>query len=289
MTTIALKDRFSTRARAFWAATRLGWAIESNWTDPFVFLTYQIVRPLFGALILVVMYHVVRGVKADPGTFAQIYVANAFFIIVLQSLIVIGSVVFEDRERYEMLRYVYLAPMGLGPYILARGASHVTATSASVLITLLMGVICFNVHLHLHWIGVPYFVVTLFLGIIATLALGLMLAGLTMLLAHHGMLMPEGVSGVLYLCCGVVFSIDMLPGPLAAIGRLMPWTYWLEGFRRVFLGSTFNPSLASLSDGMILLRLTLLTAATCVVGWSTLMGAQRIAVARGKLDEKTDH
>lgn len=40
---------------------RLGWAIESNWTDPFVFMTYQIVRPLFSALILVLMFKVVAG------------------------------------------------------------------------------------------------------------------------------------------------------------------------------------------------------------------------------------
>src|SRR5207245_378590 len=39
----------------FW----LGWKIESNWTDAFRFLTYQIARPDGGALLLVFMYFAV--------------------------------------------------------------------------------------------------------------------------------------------------------------------------------------------------------------------------------------
>lgn len=289
MTNAVITSSLGTRARQIWAAVRLGWAIESNWTDPFVFMTYQIIRPLFGTLILVVMYRVIRGTQADPMTFAQIYVGNAFFILVMQSILIIGLIVFEDRERYEMFRYIYLTPLGLGTYILARGASHVAATGASIVLTLALGVLGFGIQMNLGWAELPYFMATLSLGVIATLAMGLMLASATMLLAFHGQSMPEGVVGVLFLVSGVVFPVDILPGIFADIGRWLPWTYWLEGTRHVLLGASFNTSLAGLSDNAILFRLLFLTTALSGAAALTLHGARRIAVAKGKIDEKTDH
>lgn len=281
-------NSFSARCRQFWAAVRLGWAIESNWTDPFVFLTYQIVRPLFGTLILVIMYRVIRG-DADPMSFAQIYVGNAFFILVMQSVIVIGFIVFEDRERFEMFRYIYLSPIGLGSYLLARGASHIAATSASIVLTLALGVWGFGVPMHLGWSELPYFMAIMALGVIATLAVGLMLASATMVLTNHGQSTPEGVVGVLFLLSGVVFPVELLPGIFSDLGRLMPWTYWLEGIRHVLIGAPFNTSLAGLSDSAILLRLLLMTAAISLLAAATLYGAERLAVSNGKIDQKTDH
>ncbi|MDO9129565.1 MAG: hypothetical protein Q7U34_06835, partial [Anaerolineales bacterium] len=45
--------RVSESWRSFRIATWLGWQIESNWTDPFLFAVYSIVKPLAGASILV--------------------------------------------------------------------------------------------------------------------------------------------------------------------------------------------------------------------------------------------
>ena len=38
--------------RSLKMATWLGWQIESNWTDPFLFGIYTIAKPVSGALIL---------------------------------------------------------------------------------------------------------------------------------------------------------------------------------------------------------------------------------------------
>ena len=38
--------------RSFKVAAWLGWQIESNWTDPFLFAVYSIVKPLASAGIL---------------------------------------------------------------------------------------------------------------------------------------------------------------------------------------------------------------------------------------------
>ena len=39
--------------RSFRTAIGLGWAVESNWSDPFLFAIYTIAKPLAAALILV--------------------------------------------------------------------------------------------------------------------------------------------------------------------------------------------------------------------------------------------
>ena len=41
--------------RSFATATRLGWQMEANWTDPLLFFIYSVAKPLASALILVVM------------------------------------------------------------------------------------------------------------------------------------------------------------------------------------------------------------------------------------------
>jgi ABC-2 type transport system permease protein len=110
-----------------------------------------------------------------------------------------------------------------------------------------------------------------------------------MVLANHGQSTPEGVVGVLFLLSGVVFPVELLPGVFSDLGRLMPWTYWLEGIRHVLIGAPFNSSLAGLSDNVILLRLLLLTTGISLVAAATLYGAERLAVSKGKIDQKTDH
>ena len=45
--------------RSFRTAIGLGWAIESNWSDPFLFAVYTLAKPLAAAGILVVMFQVV--------------------------------------------------------------------------------------------------------------------------------------------------------------------------------------------------------------------------------------
>ena len=282
-------NRLRTIARSLATAGRLGWAIESNWTDPFVFVTYQVVRPLFGAFILVFMFRVVTGQPTSDLLFAQLYVGNAFFILVLQAMNGVGRVIFEDREHYEMIRYIYLAPVGLGTYLTGRGLSKIAATTAAVGITLVAGYLLFGISLHLPPGNIPYLAVALLMGIASMMALGIMLAAVTLVTAQHGFSMADGAGGVLFLLSGAVFSVDILPRWVVAISHVLPLTYWLEAIRRVLLGTPFIGSLSSLSDSQILWRLTLTTGATIMLAGLMLWGAERWAVATGKLDHKTDY
>ncbi len=68
-------------SRSFRVAAWLGWQIESNWTDPFLFAIYSIIKPLAGAAILVVMYSVITSGNFASPIFSYIYLGNAFLHI----------------------------------------------------------------------------------------------------------------------------------------------------------------------------------------------------------------
>ena len=74
--------RRSDSLRSFLVATWLGWQIESNWADPFLFAIYSIARPLASALILVVMYSVITDGAFQEPIFPYIYIGNALYILV---------------------------------------------------------------------------------------------------------------------------------------------------------------------------------------------------------------
>ena len=99
-------------ARARTAAW-LGWQVEGNWADPVLFAIYVLARPLATALILAAMYGAVRTHGAPAAVFVGFYVANAFHAYVNTVLVGLGWVVFEEREEYETLKYVYASPVGM--------------------------------------------------------------------------------------------------------------------------------------------------------------------------------
>ena len=49
----------------------LGWQMEANWTDPFLFFIYSVAKPVSAALILVVMLDIVSGGTATRSTAAS--------------------------------------------------------------------------------------------------------------------------------------------------------------------------------------------------------------------------
>ena len=66
--------------RSFRMAAWLGWQIESNWTDPFLFAIYSFVKPISTAAILVVMYGIITQGDFESPIFTYMYLGNAFYI-----------------------------------------------------------------------------------------------------------------------------------------------------------------------------------------------------------------
>src|SRR5512146_2225764 len=240
--------------RSFKVAAWLGWQIESNWTDPFLFAVYSIVKPLASAGILVIMYGIIA--KGNFGTpiFPYIYYGNAFYIYVGAVMAGISWAVSDDREHYKTLKYMYIAPIHIPVYWLGRGVARFLTGSIAVFITLAFGVLFLKVPLNLARVDWPLFVASLTVGIAMLSMMGLILASITLLIAHHFFLIGEAVASALYLLSGAIFPLDVLPAWLRPLGYAMPMTYWLELMRRSLSGNVAQafPTLARFSNLQLL-------------------------------------
>ena len=240
--------------RSFKVAAWLGWQIESNWTDPFLFAVYSIVKPLASAGILVIMYSIISKGNFGASIFPYIYYGNAFYIYVGAVMAGISWAVIDDREHYKTLKYMYIAPIRIPVYWLGRGVARFLSGSIAVVITLAFGVLFLHVPLDLMKVNWPLFILSLALGIAMLSMMGLILASITLLIAHHFFLIGEAVASALYLLSGAIFPLDVLPVWLRPLGYAMPITYWLELMRRSLSGNVAQafPTLARFSDLQLL-------------------------------------
>jgi ABC-2 type transport system permease protein len=272
--------------RSFRMAAWLGWQIESNWADPFVFAIYSLVKPLAGALILVFMYTVIAKDGLSSPLFPVVFVGNALFIYVPAVLAGISWTIIEDREHYGMLKYVYTAPVNVFAYLVGRGVAKAIVATVAVVLMLLLGTLGLGVPLRFAGIDWPLVAATLVLGSAMLSLFGILLGGVTLITARHNYGVGEAVAGGLYLLCGVVFPLDSLPTWLSSIGRAIPITYWLEGFRRALLGQGM-PLFSGLSDGALVAIIGGSTAVLAVVAVVAFRLAERRARAKGLLDMQT--
>jgi ABC-2 type transport system permease protein len=276
--------------RSFGTAAWLGWQIESNWTDPLLFALYSIVKPLSMAGIVVVLYAIVtRGDFSSP-VFASMYVGNAFYGYVSAVMVGMVMAVADDRERYQTLRSVYVAPVDVRFYLAGRGVARFLIATISVVITLAFGALFLRVKIRLGAVDWPLLLVTFAIGIVMLAMMGLALSGLALLLPDSSWSMGEATAGALFLFTGAIFPIDVLPGALRPLGYAMPITYWLELLRRALLGPGKSfATFANWSDGALLRSLS---------GLTLLLGAAALicfrlcdfqARERGLIDRTSGH
>ncbi len=232
----APRVRRSDTLRSFLVATWLGWQIESNWADPFLFAVYSIARPLASALILVVMYAVITNSAFQQPIFAYIYLGNALYILVGMVITGVSWAIIDDREHYRVAKHLYTAPLNGYSYLYGRGVARLIIGSISVVITIVFGILVFKLPIRLAAIDWPLLLSSMVLGVLALAGLGLIMGAWTMTMARHFWSVGDAVAGAMYLFSGAIFPIDTLPAWLRPIGYLLPVTYWLEAARRALLG-----------------------------------------------------
>ncbi|MBI0584442.1 MAG: ABC transporter permease [Methanomassiliicoccus sp.] len=279
--------------RTFRYAAWLGWQMESNWTRPWLFLLYSIVRPIAATLILVVMFLVIKqGVADDPVMFTYVFLGATFFMYVAQVMMGATQVIMEDREHYQTLRQIYIAPISLKVYIVGRAMSKLALTSLSVVISIAFGMLVLGLPLDLPGADWSLFAASMVLGLGCILAIGIALAGVTFLTAKHSTGINEGIGGAFYLFCGTLFPLTVLPAWGQAIGMAIPLTYWLELVRRsLYPGGEMEAigGLGGFSSPTLLLFLAVST--VVFMGLSTLIYryADRKARRAGKVDMTTSY
>jgi ABC-2 type transport system permease protein len=277
--------------RTFRTAAWLGWQIESNWTDPFLFAVYSIIKPLTSAAILVIMYNVIARGDFDSPIFAYIYLGNAFYIYVGQVMTGLAWTIIDDREHYKTMKYMYVAPINFPFYLLGRSIARFLIASMSVFITILFGVLFLHVKIDLAAVNWPLFLFILLAGVIMLAFMGLLLAGVMLFMAHHSWGIGDAVAGALYLFSGAIFPLDVLPAFLRPIGFIIPITYWLELLRRTLVGSVAEafPTLSGFTNTHLLLILLGLGGFFAVTGFVVFRLCERRARDLGLIDVVTNY
>lgn len=279
-----------------WSAW-LGWQVESNWADPWLFLLYLVVKPVTGSLMLVCMYYAARAAADGAGVPTRVpadllpfvFVSNACFGLVGCVMFGMSYVVLSDRESYRMLKYVFISPARFQAYFVGRGLARAMEGVVGGGITLLAGLALPGIRAHFSADTVDWGWLAAYLGVGAVMlwAAGMVLASAVLNLSRGSMFLSEGIGAVVYFLSGVVFPLSILPGWLQAAGACLPTTYWLEGMRRALLGRRFPGPLEGTSEWGLLLWLLGSTAGLVVASQLFYRWSVRRAWRNGKIEETT--
>ena len=276
---------FRTDLKTFRFAAWLGWQAESNWTDPYLFSIYSVIRPLAGTLLVVIMYWFMG---APREVFYFMFVGNAFYMYIFNVMFGVSWIIHEDREHYQTLKYLYISPSNFYYYMFGRSVSRVLVTTMAVLITLVFGVLALGVPIDPFRINYPMLVLVLFIGLAGIASFGVALSGVALVTARHRGMMHEALSGFFYLFCGVIFPLSVLPGWGQAIGHALPTTYWLELVRRAMIGAG-DPTLAGVGDAQVFAVLVVSTVLFAVMSILVFRLGDRVARRKGLIDMTTHY
>ena len=286
-TAVAAPDSASRRLlQAFLASFRLGWAVNSNWTRPSLFIIYSVLRPISGALVLVFMYQAITGSSVATQYLAFLVVGTAFWGFVQGTIAGFADCVSEDRSRYRMLKYVYIAAPRFGVYLLGRCAAFLVTSTGAVAVVMLVSTPLLHLPVSLSSLNLPLLLLAMLLAtvVVAVIAVAY---GVLLLALRDSYGYGELLSQLLYIISGAIFPLTVLPGALRVLSELLPLGYWLELVRRSLLGAGTIRLYPQLSDFAVLGRLVLTTIGLAVVAQGVYVLADRRARRLGLIDMET--
>lgn len=237
---MAISQTLRAVKRAIW----VGWKVDSNWADPLLFAIYYLIRPLSGLLIVGFIGLIVLNSGAvgsfSRSTFAYFFLGNTFFLFLVSVTTDMSTLIPMDRNRYEVLKNIYITPGSLRPYMLGRGIMSVIDAALSVLLTFTIAYLIFSVlvpgglGINLLAVNYPLLALTLLLGVVNWLALGFILSAVNLVSAKLQFTLQEYVVGIFYLFGGVIFRPALLPNWAQAISNVVPVRYFLAAIRVSF-------------------------------------------------------
>jgi ABC-2 type transport system permease protein len=284
--------------RPFIASIRLIWLMESDWTDPVLFFIYSIAKPVGSLLLIVAMLQIVGG-SASEELRSFVVVGSVLWSMVLSGLSGPAWMVLGARELFQTLKYIYVSPGSFVAVVLGGGVAQVAIGSIGATITLAVGVLFLGVPVGIDRLDLPLLASTTLIGMPAILAIGLIMAAVSLQTRQESWSYPEAVGGALFLVSGVVFPLSVLPAPVQAIGLLTPLSWWIEGVRHSVIrgglsgiggaGTVFTEltGMVSPSSGGILVGLTTTAIVAVLVGLIAFRASENRARQRGLLDLTT--
>jgi ABC-2 type transport system permease protein len=249
--------------------------------------------------MLVVMLQIISGGAAGPSALGFVIVGSALWAFVTGGISGLAISVLDDRERYRMLRYLYVLPGSLPVVLLGRGAARLLIAAMGAGITLVAALVVVGTPIALARVDWPLLVVAMAVGLVAVIALGASMAAICMQVRQEAWSYPEALAGALFLIVGAVFPLSVLPAVAQVIGLVVPLTWWIEGVRQALLpdaassvggaGSVWSDATGMLApDTAWILGALMATTAVATLGavvcyrWS-----EHRARERGVLDQTT--
>jgi ABC-2 type transport system permease protein len=286
-----MKTKHTNFWQSFRTATWLGWKIESNWTDPFLFFIYSVVKPITGASIIVIMYSVITKADFSSPVFAYMFIGNAFYQYVAAIMTGVSWAIVDDREHYRTLKYIYTAPVNIPLYLIGRGVARFLTATFAVVILMVFGIFLLKIPINLANINWGLFLLTMLLGALMLSMIGLLLAGIALNTVRQNFFIGDVVAGSFFLLCGVIYPLDILPNGIRQIGYILPVTYWIELIRRSFVGNIAQafPTFTQFSDGQLLLILLGTAVLFGVIGYFAFALFDRRAREKGYIDWSTSY
>jgi ABC-2 type transport system permease protein len=284
--------------RSFRTSTRLGWQMEANWTDPLLFFIYSVAKPIASALILVFMLLVIAGPGAEEAR-AFVVVGSALWAFVMSGMAGLAWSVLDDRERYRMLKYIYVSPSDFKVVLMGRGVARIAIGAMGAMIVLAVGVLFLQVPFAFDEVDWLMLGVVLVIGLTAIIAIGIVMAAICLQTRQESWSYPEAVAGAMFLVVAAVFPLAVLPMPIQAIGLVVPLTWWLEGVRQsAFVGSPTGiggsgslwTSLTGTNQpdhATIVVALLVTTVIVTLAAWVVFRWSEARAKDRGLIDQTT--
>jgi ABC-2 type transport system permease protein len=256
----------------------LGWKVESNWTNPFVFITYMVAKPIAAVILVGLVIIIGSGASVNSDLFLYSFIGITFFIYPANIAIALAYLVHEDRAKYEVLKYIYVTPLSLRVYIIGRGIATAVNSTISVLISILVGLFIFNTYFGLELsipssIDYPVLMSGVLIGVASFILLGMILYAINLITFKLQYSLSEYTTGV-------VFPIEMLPYPLQLVSTSLPTTHFLNLIRSSILGYSYMDHL------MMLVTTTLLLSA---VAYMILHKVELKARRKGTIDRKAEY
>lgn len=219
--------------KTLWAFLKRDIAIERTYRASFLF---QLGEVFFTIIFFVILSWLVGDSSAPylrsyGGTYLSfVFLGIAFNIFMFNGLTSFGNQL-RESQLAGTLQAVLMTPVPLSVFVLSSGLwGHVRTllrALAYVIAGMIMGMDLSNANL-------PGAILTLFLGILAFDALGIMGSAMVMLTKR---VLPFMVyfSTASALLSGVFFPLQILPSQIKWLSALLPSTYALEGLRLALL------------------------------------------------------